>query len=152
MDAPVSPKGDIREVATWRGYVTQVHERKKGDTLGYDGQYRLPSDAVVATLSVGYGDGLSPALASARAPVLIGGKRCPLLAVCMDQCFADVTGAACGPGTEVTFFGRDRQGNFLSSQEVALYIGNDEGCGLTGALSPRVARVYGDPGEDPVTM
>ena len=40
-----------------------------------------------------------------------------------------------------TFFGYDRQGNFLSSQEVAQIIG-DEGCGLTEALSSRVARIY----------
>ena len=38
--------------------------------------------------------------------------------------------------------GYDAAGNLLSSQEVAALVGGDEGCGLTSALSPRVARVY----------
>ena len=46
------------------------------------------------------------------------------------------------PGDEVVFFGYDRFGNCLPSQEVALLIGGDEGCGLTAALSPRVVRAY----------
>ncbi len=60
----------------------------------------------------------------------------------MDQCMIDVSGLDCKVGDEVTFFGRDAEGNFLSSQEIASLIGGDEGCGLTSALSGRVARVY----------
>ena len=54
----------------------------------------------------------------------------------MDQCLIDVTGVDCRPGDEAVFFGYDRFGNCLPSQEVALLIGGDEGCGLTAALSP----------------
>ena len=78
-----------------------------------------------------------------HAPVLVGGKRCPLLACCMDQCFVDVTGVEDAKvGDEITFFGYDSDGNFLSSQETANLIGDDEGCGLTSALMHRVARVF----------
>ena len=59
----------------------------------------------------------------------------------MDQCFVDVGDIVCGIGSEVTLFGHDGRGNFLSSQEVAKLC-NDEGCGLTAALGPRVARIY----------
>ena len=38
----------------------------------------------------------------------------------------------------------DEGGRLLASQAQALLIGGDEGCGLTAALSPRVARVYGE--------
>ena len=78
-----------------------------------------------------------------HAAVLVGGKRCPLLACCMDQCFVDVTGVEDAKvGDEITFFGYDSDGNFLSSQETANLIGDDEGCGLTSALMHRVARVF----------
>jgi len=60
----------------------------------------------------------------------------------MDQCMVDVTGLSVSVGDEVTFFGYDAAGNFLSSQEVSALVNRDEGCGLTSALSPRVARVY----------
>ena len=96
----------------------------------------------MATIGVGYGDGLNEALAACHAPVLVHGKRCPLLACCMDQSFVDVTGLDVQVGDEVTLFGCDREGNILSSQEVANLIGDNEGCGLTSALSSRVARLY----------
>ena len=144
MDSPDGVNHGIEEAVTWRSYITAVKQRRAGDSLGYGGAYRLARDAKIATVGVGYGDGLNEALCRVHADVLIGGKRCVLLACCMDQCFADVTGIDCVPGDEVTFFGHDGQGNFLPSQEVAALIGSDEGCGLTSALSPRVARIYGE--------
>lgn len=144
MDSPDGVSHGIEEVVTWRSYITAVKQRRAGDSLGYGGAYRLAHDANIATIGVGYGDGLNEALCRVHADVLIGGKRCALLACCMDQCFADVTGIDCAPGDEVTFFGHDGLGNFLPSQEVAALIGSDEGCGLTSALSPRVARIYGE--------
>ena len=144
MDSPDGVSHGIEEAVTWRSYITAVKQRRAGDSLGYGGAYRLAQDAKIATVGVGYGDGLNEALCRVHADVLIGGKRCALLACCMDQCFADVTGIDCVPGDEVTFFGHDGQGNFLPSQEVAALIGSDEGCGLTSALSPRVARIYGE--------
>ncbi len=142
MDHPTSPLGNIREAASWRSYVTDVKQRRAGDSLGYGGKFHLDADTVVATVGVGYGDGLNQALVAAHAPVLVGGKLCRLLACCMDQCFVDVSGIDCRPDDEVTFFGYDSAGNFLSSQQVALMAGDDEGCGLTSALNARVARVY----------
>lgn len=144
MDSPDGVSHGIEEAVTWRSYITAVKQRRAGDSLGYGGAYRLAHDANIATIGVGYGDGLNEALCRVHADVLIGGKRCALLACCMDQCFADVTGIDCAPGDEVTFFGHDGLGNFLPSQEVAALIGSDEGCGLTSALSPRVARIYGE--------
>lgn len=142
MDHPVKPLGGIREAVSWRSYVTHVELRHAGDTLGYGGKFHLPADTLVATIGVGYGDGLNEALAVCHAPVLVHGKRCPLLACCMDQSFVDVTGLDVQVGDEVTLFGCDREGNILSSQEVANLIGDNEGCGLTSALSSRVARLY----------
>lgn len=142
MDHPVKPLGGIREAVSWRSYITHVELRHAGDTLGYGGKLHLPADTLVATIGVGYGDGLNEALVACHAPVLVHRKRCPLLACCMDQSFVDVTGLAVQVGDEVTLFGYDREGNLLSSQEVANLIGDNEGCGLTSALSSRVARLY----------
>lgn len=141
MDSQLHPLGSIREVASWRTSITCIKHLKAGDTVGYGGKRVLDRDATVATLAVGYGDGLNITLAEKGGPALVRGKRAKLLGTCMDQSFLDVTGIDCAVDDEVTFFGYDRQGNFLSSQEVAQIIG-DEGCGLTEALSSRVARIY----------
>lgn len=142
MDNPIAPLGGVTEPASWRTFITDVRRRAAGDSLGYGGAFTLPSDALVATLGVGYGDGLPPALAEAHGEVLVGGRRARLLTCCMDQCLADVTGLACAVGDEVTIFGRDAAGNFLSAQETAAVYGGNEGCAITTALSPRVARRY----------
>ena len=142
MDRPDDPIGAIREVASWRAFITQVKERRAGEKLGYGGAVTLGRDSLVATVGVGYGDGLNQDLFHIHAPVLVSGRECPMLACCMDQCMVDVTGTGCRVGDEVTFFGYDAQGNFLSSQRIAALVNGNEGCGLTSALSARVARVY----------
>lgn len=143
MDKPGEAGGKIREAASWRSFITNLKPRKRGDILGYGGRCRLDRDCLVATVCAGYGDGLNQDLVRIGGPVLAGGKRCRLLACCMDQCMVDVTEApGVRVGDEVTFFGYDREGNFLSSQEVAALVNSDEGCGLTTALSARVERIY----------
>ena len=142
MDHPTQPDGGVRELASWRTYITAINELAAGETLGYSGAYTLPRDTTVAVLGVGYGDGLDMRLPQAQAPVLIRGCECPLLCCCMDQAFADVTGLDCCVGDEVTIFGYDRAGNFLSAQAQSNRIHGNEGCGFTSALTARVARVY----------
>lgn len=142
MDHPTAPTGRVSETATWRTWITNLRTLQAGAPLGYGGKVFLERDSTVATIAVGYGDGLSEELVQMHGPVLIGGQRARLMACCMDQTLVDVTGIPCRVGDPVTLFGWDEQGNLLPSQEVALLIGEDEGCGLTAQLSPRVARIY----------
>lgn len=142
MDHPTVPTGRVSETATWRTWITNLRTLQAGAPLGYGGKVFLERDSTVATIAVGYGDGLSEALVQQHGPVLVGGQRARLMACCMDQTLVDVTGIPCRVGDPVTLFGWDEQGNLLPSQEVALLIGEDEGCGLTAQLSPRVARIY----------
>jgi len=142
MDHPTQPDGGVKELASWRTYITALNRLSAGETLGYAAAYTLPRDTTVAVLGVGYGDGLNTRLPQAQAPVLIRGRECPLLCCCMDQAFADVTGLDCCVGDEVTIFGYDREGHFLSAQAQSNRIRGNEGCGFTSALTSRVARVY----------
>lgn len=142
MDHPTVPTGRVSETATWRTWITNLRTLQAGAPLGYGGKVFLERDATVATIAVGYGDGLSQELVQRHGPVLVGGERARLMACCMDQSLVDVTGIPCRVGDPVILFGWDEQGNLLPSQEVALLVGEDEGCGLTAQLSPRVARIY----------
>lgn len=142
LDHPTAPTGKIREAFSWRTYITAVYERRQGERIGYGEGVLLERDTRTAVLGVGYGDGLPPAFAEKRMPVLIRGRRCPLLVCCMDQAVADVTGLDCEVGDEVTILGSDGYGGFLSAQEAANEIGAAEGCAITSGLSARVARVY----------
>ena len=62
-----------------------------GDTVGYGRTFTARRDTLVMTLPIGYGDGY-PRILSNRAPVLVKGRRAPLIGrVCMDMAMADVT-------------------------------------------------------------
>ena len=141
LDNPDRPTGTIREAVSFRAWLTDVRERRAGDTLGYDGRTVLEKDTRVGVLSIGYGDGYDPALFTAHAPVLIRGRRVRLLNCCMDQSFVDLGDLDAEAGDEVTLFGYDREGKLLPAQEVAGLIGC-EGCDLTARLTDRVARVF----------
>jgi alanine racemase len=141
FDSPTEPNKTVREVASWRTFITNLRHFEKGDTFGYGAGYTLDHDAMIALIGVGYGDGLDRGYVRAHAPVLLHGQRAPLVGMCMDQAYVDVTGIDCSVGDEVTMFGWDSEGNYLSAQETAAYI-DDEGCGLTTMLLPRVPRRY----------
>ena len=141
LDNPEKTTGQIREAVSFRAFLTDVRTRRAGDTLGYNSRVVLKGDTRVGVLSIGYGDGLDPALADRGAPVLINGRRAKLLASCMDQSFVDLGEISCHAGDEVTLFGYDSTGVLLSAQEVAAMIGW-EGCDLTARLTPRVERIY----------
>ena len=140
MDAQDAPAGQIREVASWRASIVGLRDLPAGTRLGYGQGITLGRDTRVAMVNVGYGDGLNHRVAKGG-PVLIEGRQARLLGCCMDQCFVDTGDIDCSVGSEVTLFGYDGTGNFLSSQAVARLC-DDEGCGLTAALGPRVARIY----------
>lgn len=68
-----------------------------GERLSYGLRYQLQRESVVATVPLGYADGVSRALSAGGAEVLVGGSRRPVAGtVTMDQLLVD-----CGPGASV---------------------------------------------------
>lgn len=141
-DHPTAPLGDVKETVSWRTTITNLRRLNRGDDLGYGGLFHLDHDAVIATIGVGYGDGINRELVHQHAPVLVCGQRAPLMACCMDQSMIDVTDLPCKIDDEVTLFGWDKEGNFLSAQELARFVPGIEAPGLTSSLTDRVARIY----------
>ncbi len=84
-------------------HVTHIHTVKKGETVGYGATFTAERDMTLATLAIGYADGLIRAYAPAT--VRIHDTACPIIGrICMDQCMVDVTGLHVTPGTLATFF------------------------------------------------
>ena len=140
---PLTPgtPGAVQEACSWRASVTNLRVVEAGDTVGYDAAWTAPRRTRVATVCVGYGDGLYYPLAEAGGPLLVGEQRARLLATCMDQCFVDVTDIPCRVGDEVTFFGQSSGGATMPIQELGKFM-HVEGVYFYSFLSPRVARVY----------
>ncbi len=120
---PEVPVDDLRPVLTWRSQVAQVHELGPGEGVGYGHTWRTARPSRVATVPVGYADGLRRAPATWR-HVLVRGACAPLVGrVSMDQISIDVTDVpGVRRGDEVVLLGR--QGNEeLSAAAVAEWLG-----------------------------
>jgi len=75
-----------------KGRVSQIKRLRPGDSVGYGRQGRIEQPARIATVSVGYADGLLRGAGCGRYSLLIHGRPAPILGqVCMDMCMVDVT-------------------------------------------------------------
>jgi alanine racemase len=77
-------------------HVLQVRHAKKGDTVGYGGEYTLQRDARLAVLAAGYADGIPRASGGSDTQdgmeAVVAGRHCKVVGrVSMDLIVADVT-------------------------------------------------------------
>jgi len=99
--------GDLRPVLAWTSQVAQVHDLAAGESVGYGHAWTAARPSRVATVPVGYADGLRRAPATWR-HVLVRGRPAPLAGrVSMDQISVDVTDIdGVRRGDEVALIGR----------------------------------------------
>ena len=82
---------DLKPVATLKSQVTFLKTVKSGTSIGYNRSYVTSKETKVATIPIGYADGLRRCLSN-RGKVLIKGKLVPIIGkICMDGFMADVT-------------------------------------------------------------
>lgn len=124
----------LQPVMTLRSELIAIQSVKKGDSVGYGGAFVCPDDMRIGVVAVGYGDGY-PRLAPYGTPVLVNGKRVPLVGrVSMDMITVDLsTQPDAKVGDAVQLWGPD-----LPVETVAAAIGTTAYELLTG-LSTRVA-------------
>ena len=136
------PVPELRPAMSLKARVSYVKRVAAGERLSYGLRYELPVDSVVATVPLGYADGVTRGLSAAGVEVLVDGRRRPLAGtVTMDQLLVD-----CGPdadvcaGDEVVLLGR--QGDqVIGAWDWATAVGTiayEVVCGISG----RVPRVY----------
>lgn len=142
-DEPLPPgtPGAVEEAVSWRTSIINLRTVEPGETVGYDRIFTAQRPTKVATICIGYGDGLYEGFVKAKSPVLVNGAEARYIGICMDQSFIDVTGIDCAIGDEVTIFGNSSAGSVLSAQRLAATVGH-EGVYFTSLLSPRVERIY----------
>jgi alanine racemase len=109
----------VRTAMTMLAEVTQVKEISKGDTVSYGRTWTAPRTTRVATVPVGYADGIHRWRAGTDT-VLVGGRRSVIIGrVTMDQIMVDVSD--CDPvakGDVAAVLG-DLDGNHLGADEIA---------------------------------
>ena len=95
-------------MAYFRCPILQRKELKAEDgTVGYSRRGKLgPRIKKIATICVGYADGVNRRLGKGKASFEINGQMAPTIGnICMDMCMLDITGIDAKTGDTVTIFG-----------------------------------------------
>ena len=128
---------DLKPVMTLKTMVTNIKKLEEDTEISYGGTYTGKKDDSIATLGIGYADGLLRML-SGRLTVEINGEKFKQTGrICMDQCMIDVSNANnINTGDEAVIFGECNSADKLA--EICGTISYEILC----MIGKRVPRVY----------
>ena len=132
----------LRPVLALHSRIAFLKSVPAGTPVSYGRRYITAAPATLATIGIGYGDGLPRSLTN-KLEVLVRGQRCRQVGtICMDQCVVDVTGVPeeLAAGEPVTIIGRQGDEE-VSAEEFAGRSGTIPYETVT-ALTGRVPRIY----------
>ena len=134
---------NFKPVASLRCKVMTVKTIEKGEKVGYNGKYTAEEKTKIATISIGYADGLSFASSKNKFRVIIKGHLCPITGnVCMDSTMVKIPlDSDIQEGDDVTIFGLDDRGNLVNHKEFLTKSGAPIGETFS-RLGQRITRIY----------
>lgn len=132
-------KPELKQVMGLKGRITNIHMMKKGQGISYGYSYVADKDIKVATIPIGYADGVPRALSNKIYAELNGYKIKQIGNITMDQMMFDITGIDATEGDIITLLNDSDKD--LSIDNWAKIVGtiNYE---LTCRLKVRLPRVY----------
>lgn len=138
----VNADADLRPALSLRARVTLVKRLSEGEPVGYGRNYAAGRDCVIATVSIGYADGVPREWSRKGGYVLIRGQKAFIAGnICMDQLMVDVTGIdGVQEGDTATIIGQDGE-EAIGAQQIAGRCGTIANEILTG-IGSRVPRIY----------
>ena len=130
-----------RPVVSVRARVLSMRRVRKGESVSYNASWKAPRDTVVATLGIGYADGVRRnAGLGGKGQVLLRGKRCPIVGVVqMDMALVETGTVEVQVGDIATLVGEEAKAQ-ITLDEFAAWSGelvHELLCGL-GSRLPRI--------------
>ncbi len=135
----INPRNNelINNVSTLSTTILQLRDVPAGETVGYSRKGVLTRDSRIATLPIGYADGLDRHLGRGRGYCLVNGQKAPYVGnICMDVCMVDVTGIPCQEGDTAVIFGEQLSPSVLADLTDTIPYE------ILTSVSQRVKRVY----------
>lgn len=132
----------LEPVSTLRTRIVQIHTRHEGDTIGYSRNGKVLRESRIATIPIGYADGLNRHLGNGAWEMLVGNGRAKTIGnICMDSCMLDITDIeGVKEGDEVTIFS-PAKGNTAADMAKVLDTIPYE---ILTSVAKRVKRIYID--------
>lgn len=127
----------LENVGTLKSVVSQLRTIDSGESVGYGRRFIADRKTVVATIPIGYADGIRRSWGNGVGCVTINGQRAPIIgSICMDMLMADATDISCREGDQVVVMGDDP-----SVTDIAHALGTIPYEILT-SISQRVKRIF----------
>jgi len=137
IGANATEQAQLQNVSTLKTSISQIKNIPANETIGYSRKGIAKRDMQIATVPIGYADGLSRKLSNGKGKMMVKGQAAPIVGnVCMDMCMIDITDIKANENDEVIVFG-----DALPITAVANDVGTIAYEVLTN-VSRRVKRVY----------
>jgi len=135
-------KTELHPVLALKAVIAQVRWIGAGESVSYGRTYTVERPTKIATVSIGYADGIPRQISGNGGNGLVRGQKVPIIGrVCMDMIILDVTGVEqVEAGDIATLIGKDNNEQIRAEDvaEAAGTITND----LLSGLSKRLPRIY----------
>ncbi|WP_445456631.1 bifunctional UDP-N-acetylmuramoyl-tripeptide:D-alanyl-D-alanine ligase/alanine racemase [Flavobacterium sp. HNIBRBA15423] len=128
---------NLQNVSTLKSVISQIRVVIEGESIGYSRKFMVNKEIRVATIPIGYADGIRRAWGNEKGYVMINNQKATILGnICMDMLMVNVTTINCMAGDEVIIFGEKPTVNEIANitHTIAYEI-------LTG-ISQRVKRIF----------
>ena len=137
-----SPVSGLQEMGSMHSLISQIHSVAAGTSIGYSRSQYAARKSRIATIPVGYADGIPRSLSNGKFAFLVRGRFAPIVGkVCMDMLMLDVTDIPEAlPGDDVVIFGQ--QGDAFSSISDLAKAADTIPYEILVRISSRVRRIY----------
>ena len=96
----------LLNVSTLKSIISQIRTVHEHESIGYSRKFMVKNEMQVATIPIGYADGIRRLWGNEKGYVIINNQKAIILGnICMDMLMVDVTNINCLAGDEVIIFG-----------------------------------------------
>ena len=98
-------KKQLQSAVTFKTVISQISEVKQGESIGYNRKYKAEKDTRIATIPVGYADGIPRLIGNKKGFVGIQNQKVSIVGnICMDMLMVDLQNIKAKEGDEVIIF------------------------------------------------
>jgi Alr-MurF fusion protein len=102
----VEEQKQLENVGTLKSIISQIRIIEKGESVGYGRRFMADKTTKIATIPIGYADGVSRLWGNGLGFVTINNQKAFITgSVCMDMLMVDITEINCNEGDQVVIFG-----------------------------------------------
>ena len=127
----------LENVSTLKSVISQIRTIQSGESVGYGRRFLATKETKIATIPIGYADGISRHWGDSKGFVMIHDQKAPIIgSICMDMLMLDITDIDCKEGDEVIVFGEYPSVSFIAEQLQTIPYE------ILTSISQRVKRVF----------